>query len=134
MALLSPLHPAFEVFRLYLVAVYELSAKLAVGLVEIETEGTAEQREHFIDILAQLLDVAGASRIVARSLNAAGSSLSPVEADDIVGLPAMQADGCMLERFQGFVSVYTEGCIALAGDLIVLLDLFRCPIGLYLFG
>lgn len=75
-----------------------------------------------------------ASGIVSGGLNAARGSLAALETYDVVGLPAVEADRCMLEGLQCFVGVYAQGCIALTGNLIILLNLFCCHTGYYFFG
>ena len=45
-----PLHPAFEMFHLYLIAIYEGTAKVTVNLMQIQTVLTGDIRLSLIHI------------------------------------------------------------------------------------
>ena len=82
-----------------------------------------EKGLHELEVLADFVDVAGASGIVAGRLDTAGKTVLALEPDHVVGLPAMQGDLLLLEFSDGFVGVYADGGIALFGDLVRLEDL-----------
>ena len=76
--------------HLHLVAVNELTLEVAVDLVQVQTVVAAEQRLDELNVLTYLVDGAGTAGIVACGLNTTGEGLIALEADNIVGLPAMQ--------------------------------------------
>ena len=76
-----------------------------------------------LDVRADLVDVAGAARIVAGSLDTAGEARSALETDHVVGLPAVQGDRGLLEGFDGLVGVHADGGKALLGELVGFQDL-----------
>ena len=67
----SPLHPAFKVFHLYLVAVYKRSAKISINLVQIQAVLAGDIGSGFQDIPSQFFHRASLARIVARGLDTA---------------------------------------------------------------
>ena len=56
--------------HLHLVAIDELSAEVAINLMQVETMVAGKQRFDEGDVLPHLIDVAGAPRIVACGLYA----------------------------------------------------------------
>ena len=121
--LLGPLHPAFEVLGATLVAVHELAAEVAVDFVEVHAVVAGKEGLDEFEVAPDFVDVAGASGVVAGGLDAAGKGLVPLEADDVVGLPAVEGNLLPFEFGDGFVRVNAEGGIALPGNLIGLEDL-----------
>ena len=69
--LLSPLDPALELLYAHLVAVDELSSKVTIDLMEVYTVITGKQGLHKLKVSADLIDVAGTTRIVACGLDTA---------------------------------------------------------------
>ena len=121
--LLGPLDPALEVIDGDLVAVHELAAEVAVDLVEVQAVVARDEALREFDVGPDLVDVAGAARIVAGGLDAAGEACGALETDHVVGLPAVQGDGGFLEGFDGLVGVDADGGIALLGELVGFQDL-----------
>ena len=103
---------------LHLVAVHELTAEVAINLVEVQAVVASEQALGEGHVRTYLFYVAGASRIIARGLNAAAQGFVALETHHIVGLPAVQADRGLLQLCDGLVGIDAEGGIALAGDFI----------------
>ena len=120
--LLSPLHPTLEVLYANLVTVNKLAAELTVGLVEVQTIGTSQEGLHFLDVLAQLVDVACLARIVACCLDTTRGSYVALEAYYVVSLPAVQGDRSLLQGLDGLICVHTKSGIALLSNLVILCD------------
>lgn len=88
---LCPIDPAFEMFWLYLVAVYFFSAKLPIERVEVEPMFSGDQGESFIKIRTEFFRYAGFSRMVSRHGDPAAQSFARVfKSPDIIALPAME--------------------------------------------
>ena len=121
---LGPVDPALEVLRLDLVAVDLLAAEVAVDGVDVQTMVTGEQRLDLFDVLADLLDVAGLARIVARSLNTSGElAVGILETGHVVGLPAVQRQRYLGNLFEHGVGIHADFGIALLGGLVGFLNL-----------
>jgi len=121
---LGPLNPALEVLDFHLVAVNELASEVAIDLVEVQAVVAGEQALGEADVGSHFLDVAGASGVVARCLYASAEGFVALETHHVVSLPAMQADGCLFEQFDGFVGVNADGGIAFFGNLVGFTDEF----------
>ena len=67
-----PLHPAFEMFHLYLIAIYEGTAKVTVNLMQIQTVLTGDIRSSFQNIGTQFFHITGFTGIVSCSLDTTG--------------------------------------------------------------
>ena len=118
--LLSPLHPACKLIYGYLVTVNLLATELTVNLMKVEAESTSQERVHFLDILTEFIDVASLARIVTCTLDTARSSFATLEANHVVSLPAVQRDWSLLQSLNSLVCIYTQSCIALLCNLIIL--------------
>ena len=118
--LLCPLHPTCELLYGYLVTVDLLAPELTIYLVEIETEGTSEERVYLFNILSEFIDIASLARIVTCTLDTARSSLTTLETNYIVSLPAMQRDRSFLQCLDSLVGIYTQSSIALFCNLVIL--------------
>lgn len=108
-----------------LVAIHKRSAEVSVGLMQVEAHGTGQQRRGLVDILAQLVDVAGASGEIAGGHDAARCRYVAFEAHNVVGLPAMERDGSFFKGFDGLVGIYAQGGVALLGKRIGFFNVFR---------
>ena len=97
----------------YLVAVHELTSKVTIDFVKIQTVVTCDEGLHEFDVLAYLVDITGASRIVACCLNTTTQGIVALKTDHIIGLPAMQGDLLLLKLVKDGVSIDTDGCIAI---------------------
>src|SRR5574344_1321426 len=106
----------------YLIAVYKLSTEVAVCFVQIEAMFSCQQALHKFDISTHFVDVAGSAGIVASSLYATRKGFIALEADNIIGLPAMQRDRSVLQLLDSFISIYSNGGISLFCDAIGLFD------------
>ena len=85
------------------------------------------------DVGADFVDVAGAAGVVAGGLDAARETGRALEADYVVGLPAVQGDGGLLQDFDSFVGVHAQGGVAFAGVFVGFQDIGffhkdRCPV------
>ena len=67
-----PLHPAFEMFHLYLIAIYEGTAKVTVNLMQIQTVLTGDIRSSFQDVSTQFINVTSFARIITGCLDTSG--------------------------------------------------------------
>jgi hypothetical protein len=94
--LLSPFHPSLEVFSFNLVTVNELTTEFTISFVKVQTIRTSQKRRNLLDVLTKFIYIAGFARIVTSCLDTAGSSNVTFEADNIVSLPAMEADRSLL--------------------------------------
>ena len=65
-----------------------------------------------------LVDVTRTTRVVARCLYAAAERLVALEAHHVVGLPAMQADGGLLQLGNRLVCVHADGGITFLCNLV----------------
>ena len=74
----------------YLVAINELTTEVTVYLMKVQTMVTSKQSLYKLNVLTHLVDGACAAGVVTGGLDAAGESLVALEADNIVGLPAVQ--------------------------------------------
>ena len=120
--LLCPLHPAFEVAGLHLVAVHELSAEFPVDFVQAQAMASGNEGRGFKDVGPQLLDVARPSGIVAGGLDAAGQCAARLEAGHVVGLPAVKREGDALQGVQNLVCGDAQCGIAFACHVVGLLN------------
>ena len=122
---LGPIDPALEVARLYLVTIYELITEVAIDLVQVQAVLTRNERSGLQHILTQLVDVAGTTRVVTRSLNTTrqGTGLG-LEADYVVSLPAVQRERDFLQFLERSIRINADSGITLFGDLIRLLNQF----------
>ena len=73
-----------------LVAVDELAAEVTIDLVEVQAVVAAEQGLHKLNVLANLVDGAGAAGIVTSGLDTAREGFIALETDDVIGLPAVE--------------------------------------------
>ena len=95
--------PGVEVARLDLVAVH-LFAGGEDGVAGVQADALfAGHEAHGLDkVRLQFLEGAGAAGIVARGLDAAGEgAAAALQADDVVALPAVDADGRVLQGGEG---------------------------------
>ena len=113
-----PLDPALEMLHVHLVAVYILALEVAVNLVEVQAMVTGDKALGKEDILLQFFHIARAAGIVAGGLDTAGKAGLAFKAHNVVGLPAVQGNGSLFQRRDGFVGVNADGGIALFGNLI----------------
>ena len=67
-----PLHPAFKMLHLYLIAVYEGTAKVTVNLMQIQTVLTGDIRSSFQNIGTQFFHITGFTGIVSCCLDTTG--------------------------------------------------------------
>ena len=118
-----PVDPTLEVFRFDLIAVYLLTAEVAVDGVDVQTVITRQQAFHLFDVFAHFFDVAGFAGIVAGSLNTARKlAVRVFETGYVVRLPAVQRQGYFGDLFQYGVGIDTDFGIACFGGLVGLLD------------
>ena len=116
--LLTPFHPALEVSRLNLVTVNVLALEITVDLVQVQTLCSTEEALHELDVAAELVDVAGAARVVAGRLDSACEGGVVLEAHHVVSLPALEGDRGLLKKLYRFVCVHADGGVTLFGHLI----------------
>ena len=76
-----------------------------------------------LDVGPDLVDVAGAARIVTGGLDSAGEAVLGFETNHVIGLPAVQGNGSLLKDFDSLVGVHADGGIALLGELVGFQDL-----------
>ena len=84
--------------------------------MQVDTLRACEQGVDELEVGAHLVDGAGATRVVARGLDAAREASLALEAHHVVGLPAVQRDGGLLEGGDGLVGVDAEGGVAFLGE------------------
>ena len=98
--------------HLDLVAVDELASEVAVYLVQVQAVVAGQEGLDELDVLAHLVDVAGAAGIVACSLYAARERFVSLEAHHVVGLPAVQRDLLLFQVGYCLVRVYSDCGVA----------------------
>ena len=91
--------------------------------MEVQAVITRDEALRELDVRADLVDVAGAARIVAGSLDTAGEACGALETDHVVGLPAVQGNRGLLEGLDSLVGVHADSGIALLGELVGIQDL-----------
>ena len=121
--LLSPVDPALEVLYSHFVTVNHLALEVTVDLVEVESVCTRDEALCLEDVCAELVDVAGSSRIVTCRLDTSceGSCLY-FESLYVISLPAVHAEVEVLKLLENFFCVNAEGCVSLFGDFVSLMD------------
>ena len=119
----SPLHPALEMRRFYLITIYKLTTEVTIYFVQIQAMVTRNQRSSLEDIGTQFIDIASLARIVARSLNATGQFACRFKAGNIVCLPTMKRQLNLLQLFHHFLYIDTDSCITFHGQVVRLLNL-----------
>lgn len=93
-AISRPLNPRIKMLRLDRVTVDGLASKVAVGGVKIESVGTWNQAECFVEVRSEFIEGSGAARMIAGDGNPTGESASGgFKAGDIIALPALERDG-----------------------------------------
>ena len=123
--LLAPLNPTPEIFGRHLVAVDELSLKVAVYFMEIEAVLAGDERHGIENVVTQFLDIAGFAGIVAVYLYSSGKTpFACLETGNVICLPAVHAQMEVLHLCNHLLGVDTDGRIAVAGQIVCLLDLF----------
>ena len=78
-----------ELVDFHLIAVYELPAEITIYFMKIQPVLPSQQTLYEKDVPAYFLYVSGTPRIVPRCLNSYGERFDTLEADHVVGLPAM---------------------------------------------
>ena len=113
--LLGKLDPGLKVLIGIRIAVHLalILTEDGIASVQVELLGTGHEGEGLFDICHQLLGTYGTTGIVTRRLNTARQRVGSVEADNVVALPAMDADGNVLQRVERRLGIYTVGCIHL---------------------
>ena len=101
--------------RLNLVTVNVLALEITVDLVQVQTLCSTEEALHELDVAAELVDVAGAARVVAGRLDSACEGGVVLE---VVSLPALEGDRGLLKKLYRFVCVHADGGVTLFGHLI----------------
>ncbi len=102
----------------HLVAIHELAAEIAIDLVQVHAVVARQEGFHELQVLADFVNVAGAARIVSRSLDTARQGTVVFETGNVIGLPAMQGNLLFLQFGNGLVGIYADGSIAFLGQLI----------------
>jgi hypothetical protein len=120
----GPFLPAAEVLGLHGVAVDGLAPEFSVHGVEIDAVAARDEGERLGHIGAELVRIAGPSRGAPGDLQAAaGQALgAPLEADDVVPLPAMERQGDRLEPGQGFFGIDAPLGVFVAGRRVGFFD------------
>ena len=128
------LDPRIEVMGLDLVAVHLLAGG-EDGVAGVQADALfAGHEAHGLDkVRLQFLEGAGAAGVVARGLDAAGKGAAAAfKADDVVALPAVDADGHVLQGGEGCFHIHAPRLVALLRALVALahddliLSAFRC--------
>ena len=123
--LLSPVHPAAEMFRCHLVPVHSLPLEVAVDFVEIEPVGSRNQGLCLYDILSELIDISRFPWIVSCNLDSAGEARGQFfKSSNVICLPAMQGKMKILHCLQDFVCVNADVCITFLCDFVRLVNQF----------
>ncbi len=117
----SPFDPVLEMLRSNLVPVYELSLEVTVDLVQIQSVSTGNKTLGLENVRAELLNVAGLTRIIACRLNSSSEVSCAFKTCNVISLPAMHAEMEILKLVKDFFGVDAVGCISLLGDFISLL-------------
>ena len=74
------------------------------------------------NISTDFVYVARTAWLITFRLDATTQGIIALETNDIVGLPAVEADGGLLKLSNGFVCINTDGGVALARNLIGLMN------------
>ena len=113
-----PLHPAFEVFRFYLITIHKLASKVTIDFMQVQTMITRNQRSRLQNVGTEFIDIASLARIVTGRLDTTGQFASRFKAGHIICLPAMQGKLDTLQLFQYFFYIYTDGRITFHSQFI----------------
>ena len=119
--LARPLDPGTEVFVGELVAVVPgvLVREDRIAGVQVYALGAGDEARGVGEVRRELLEVAGASGIVARGHDAArGGVIALVKALHVIALPAVHGDGLCRQACENGLGVNAIGCIARAGRLV----------------
>ncbi len=93
-AIARPLNPRIKMPWLNAVTVDRLAFEVAVGGVEVESVGTWNQAERFVQIGSQFFEGPRAPRMIAGDGNPTGEGVpGGLKAGDIITLPALDRDG-----------------------------------------
>src|SRR5690606_427674 len=119
-----PIDPATEMLRLQLVTLHLLTAGFGIDSVQVQPVRTANKRVRLIQGAAQLLTNARPAGIAAsHSQPAPQFAIATLKSRDIVTLPAVQANGNLLQPPQGLPHIHAKGGILLTGDVVCVLNL-----------
>ena len=116
------LDPRIEVMGLDLVAVHLLAGG-EDGVAGVQADALfAGHEAHGLDkVRLQFLEGAGSTGVVARGLDAAGKGAAAAfKADDVVALPAVDADGHVLQGGEGCFHIHAPRLVALLRALVAL--------------
>ena len=119
--LLSPSHPRLEVLVLDLVAVDPgvLVGEDGIAGMQVDALLAGDEAARLLEVGRQLLEGAGAARVVARGHDAAGGRIVLlVEAHDVVALPAVDGDRLAGQLRQDRLGVDALGGVCLACQFV----------------
>ena len=119
--LLRPCHPGLEVLVLDLVAVDPgvLIGEDGIAGVQVDALLTGDEAARLLEVGRQLLEGAGAARVVARGHDPAGGRVVLlVETHDIVALPAVDGDRLACQLRQDRLGVDALGSVCLACQFV----------------
>ncbi len=97
--------------RFYLISVHELTAKVTVDFVQIQSVGAGNITCSFQDVLTQFFHIASLAGVVSRSLYTARQRTLRLKASHIVCLPAVQGEGNLLQSIHCFFYIYADGSV-----------------------
>ncbi len=109
-AIARPLNPRIKMPRLNGVTVDRLAFEVAVGGVEVESVGTWNQAERFVQVGSQFFEGPRAPRMIAGDGNSTGQGVpGGLKPSDIITLPALDRDGDSRECAESGFRVDAEG-------------------------